>query len=94
MGAAFRSGLARLCELGRVQRCAVMCAEAVWWRCHRRFVADYLLVANERVFHILGPGAIAPASLTKGATLQPDRALTYPAGTVKANNMGMPISQS
>jgi uncharacterized protein (DUF488 family) len=79
MGRGFRSGLARLRELGRVQRCAVMCAEAVWWRCHRRIIADYLLVAGERVFHILGPNAVAPASLTKAATPQPDGALTYPA---------------
>jgi uncharacterized protein (DUF488 family) len=79
MGGGFRSGLARLRELGRVRRCAVMCAEAAWWRCHRRIIADYLLVAGERVFHILGPNAVAPASLTKAATPQPDGALTYPA---------------
>jgi uncharacterized protein (DUF488 family) len=56
-----------------------MCAEAVWWRCHRRIIADYLLVAGELVFHILGPKAVGPASLTKGATPHPDGALTYPA---------------
>ena len=55
MGDGFRSALARLRGLGSVRRCAVMCAEAVWWRCHRRIIADYLLVAGERVFHILGP---------------------------------------
>ena len=79
MGGSFRSGLARLRELGAARRCAVMCAEAVWWRCHRRIIADYLLVAGERVFHILGLKAVAPASLTKGAIPQPDGVLTYPA---------------
>jgi uncharacterized protein (DUF488 family) len=79
MGGGFRSGLAELREMGRVRRCAVMCAEAVWWRCHRRIVADYLLVAGESVFHILGPDSVAPASLTKVATPRPDGALTYPA---------------
>jgi uncharacterized protein (DUF488 family) len=79
MGAGFQLGLTRLRELGSVQCCAMMCAEAVWWRCHRRIIADYLLVAGERVFHILGPKTITPASLTKGATSQPDGALTYPA---------------
>ena len=79
MGAGFQSGFARLRELGSVRRCAVMCAEAVWWRCHRRIIADYLLAAGERVFHILGPKAVTPASLTKGATAQPDGTLTYPA---------------
>jgi uncharacterized protein (DUF488 family) len=75
MGRGFRSGLARLRELGRVRRCAVMCAEAVWWRCHRRIIADYLLVADARVFR----DSVVPASLTKAATPQPDGALTYPA---------------
>jgi uncharacterized protein (DUF488 family) len=72
MGGSFRSGFARLRELGSVQRCAVMCAETVWWRCHRRIIADYLLVAGEQVFHILGLKAVAPASLTKGAMPQPE----------------------
>ena len=36
-----------------------MCAEAVWWRCHRRIIADYLLAGGEQVFHILGPGKVA-----------------------------------
>jgi uncharacterized protein (DUF488 family) len=79
MGAGFRSGLARLRELGRVMPCAVMCAEAVWWRCHRRIIADYLLLAGERVLHILGPDAVRPASLTQVATPQPDGAVTYSA---------------
>ena len=79
MGGSFRSGFARLRELGHVRPCAVMCAEAVWWRCHRRIIADYLLVAGEGVFHILGTKTVAPASLTKGATPRPDGAVTYPA---------------
>ena len=87
MGGSFRSGLARLRELGSVRRCAVMCAEAVWWRCHRRIIADYLLVAGERVFHILGPKGVSPASLTQGATPMPDGALTYPAQAAKASNI-------
>ena len=87
MGGSFRSGFARLRELGAVRRCAVMCAEAVWWRCHRRIIADYLLVAGENVFHILGPKAVSPASLTKGATPMPDGVLTYPAQTAKASNI-------
>jgi hypothetical protein len=51
----------------------------VWLRrqCHRRIIADYLLVADARVFHTLGRGSFAPASLTKAATPQPDGTLTY-----------------
>jgi uncharacterized protein (DUF488 family) len=85
MGSGFRSGLARLRELGPVRRCAVMCAEAVWWRCHRRIIADYLLLSGEQVFHILGPGKIAPASPTPGARAGPGGVLTYPAQAGEAD---------
>jgi uncharacterized protein (DUF488 family) len=44
-----------------------MCAEAVWWRCHRRIIADYLIAAGETVFHILGPDRIEPARMTAAA---------------------------
>jgi len=79
MGSGFRSGLVKLRELGHARRCAVMCAEAVWWRCHRRIISDYLLAAGELVFHILGPGAVNPASRTPAAVLSPGGTLTYPA---------------
>ena len=79
MGNSFHAGFARLLELGRARRCAVMCAEAVWWRCHRRIIADYLLAAGETVFHILGPRAVNPASLTPAAIAHPGGVLTYPA---------------
>jgi uncharacterized protein (DUF488 family) len=75
----FRAGLAELRELGCAQPCAIMCAEAVWWRCHRRFIADYLVAEGERVFHIMGPGKVEPASLNPAAILQPDGTLVYPA---------------
>lgn len=78
MGDAFQGGLARLTELGREQRCAIMCAEAVWWRCHRRIIGDYLLAAGETVFHILGPEKIALAQLTSVVRRVPG-GLTYPA---------------
>ena len=51
------------------QRCALMCAEAVWWRCHRRIIADYLLAAGHRVMHIMGPRKVVPAQLTAGAQI-------------------------
>jgi uncharacterized protein (DUF488 family) len=76
---AFHSGLARLRALGQEKRCAIMCAEAVWWRCHRRIIADYLLAAGETVLHILGQGRIEPARMTAAARLGLDGSLTYPA---------------
>jgi uncharacterized protein (DUF488 family) len=79
MGEDFLSGLTRLHELGHAERCAIMCAEAVWWRCHRRIIADYLLVAGDRVFHILGRHQIEPAHMTDAAKPGPAGILTYPA---------------
>jgi len=67
----FRAGLAELRELGRTHVCAIMCAEAVWRRCHRRFIANYLISEGERVFHIMGAGKIEPAVLTPAATSNP-----------------------
>lgn len=74
----FRSGLARLRALGAERRSVVMCAEAVWWRCHRRIIADYLLAAGETVFHILAKGHVGPATMTPAAKLEPDGTLSYP----------------
>jgi len=74
---AYRHGLDRLRALGAEQRVAVMCAEAVWWRCHRRIVADYLLAAGEAVFHILGPRKVEAARLTPAARPAPGRGLVY-----------------
>jgi uncharacterized protein (DUF488 family) len=74
----FRCGIARLRELGHATTCVVMCAEAVWWRCHRRIIADYLIAADEIVFHILGVNNLAPARLTVGAVLEENGTLSYP----------------
>jgi len=74
----FRSGLARLRKLGHETTSAIMCAEAVWWRCHRRIIADYLITAGDTVFHILGTHQVVPASLTREAVPLPDGTLSYP----------------
>lgn len=66
MTASFPLGLAELIALGRQRTCAVMCSEVLWWRCHRRIIADYLLADGAAVFHIMGPGKTAPAVLTSG----------------------------
>lgn len=49
----FRLGIEQLLDLARRQRTAIMCAEAVWWRCHRSLIADYLKVAGLCVQHII-----------------------------------------
>lgn len=51
--AAFEAALAAVIELSRAQRTAIMCAEAIWWRCHRSFTADTLTARGFSVRHIL-----------------------------------------
>jgi uncharacterized protein (DUF488 family) len=63
----FREGFDELAELTTTQCCALMCAEALWWRCHRRIIADYLLAAGYPVFHIMGMGKIEAARMTEAA---------------------------
>jgi uncharacterized protein (DUF488 family) len=77
--APFRAALAEMLALARAQRCAIMCAEAVWWRCHRRIITDYLLAAGESVGHIMGPDEIDTAQMTPGAERTPAGALIYSA---------------
>jgi len=79
MGDDFHVALERLRQIGHSQRCAVMCAETLWWQCHRRIIADYLVASGEAVFHILGPGHVAQAFKTPAARLDPAAVLTYPA---------------
>ena len=74
---AFADGLQALRDAGHARRCAIMCAEAVWWRCHRRIVSDYLLAHGESVFHIMGRGNVEPAMLNPAARAA-DGVLVYP----------------
>lgn len=74
----FAAALEELLKLSSMRRCAIMCAEAVWWRCHRRIIADYLLARGRTVFHLMGEDRIEPAKLTPVAKLV-DGKITYPA---------------
>jgi len=78
LSGAFRSGFAQLLELSAERRTAIMCAEAVWWRCHRRIVADYLIDAGRSVYHLMGTTDVVPATLTKAA-VRAGAGLYYPA---------------
>lgn len=74
----FQAGLVRLIAEGRVRPTAMMCAEAVWWRCHRRIVSDYLIARGETVLHIMAEGRLEPARLTPGARVREDGTVVYP----------------
>jgi uncharacterized protein (DUF488 family) len=77
--AEFRRAVTKLIALGQQHRCALMCAEAVWWRCHRRIIADYLLQAGQSVTHLMGPDRLQPAKLTQAARPDGHGGLVYPA---------------
>jgi uncharacterized protein (DUF488 family) len=76
--AAFRAGLDELIALAAAPL-AIMCAEAVWWRCHRRIVADYLLLRGVPVLDLMPPAPPTPHELTPFARPQPDGSILYPA---------------
>jgi uncharacterized protein (DUF488 family) len=60
----------------------VMCSESVWWRCHRRLVADAAVLARGvAVEHLMHDGRLVPHPLTAGARLLPDRHLRYEMGS-------------
>ena len=67
----------RLLALARRRPTAVMCAEAVWWRCHRRLIADVLTARGVEVLHILDAGHVQQHALTDSARLVDGR-LVYP----------------
>jgi uncharacterized protein (DUF488 family) len=76
--AEFENGLAALIEAGEREQIAIMCAEAVPWRCHRSLIADALTARQIAVAHILGPGPAKPHVLTPFAKVQGVQ-VTYPA---------------
>lgn len=76
--AAFGSAITELEALAREQPTAYMCAEAVWWQCHRRLITDYMLARGWTVVHILGPDQQKRASMTDGAVVHGDGTIEYP----------------
>ncbi|MFV0132067.1 DUF488 family protein [Streptomyces sp. HMX87] len=63
------------------RRTAVMCSEAVWWRCHRRLIADFALLARGvPVHHLMHDGRLTAHTPTPGARLRGDGLLVYDAG--------------
>ena len=72
----FRKGVEDLLEVASERRVAVMCAEAVWWRCHRGLLADYLKAKGDKVVHILDEKKIEEHPYTPAARII-DNKLSY-----------------
>jgi uncharacterized protein (DUF488 family) len=65
----FRLGIKRLLEVGRARRTAIMCAEAVWWRCHRSLISDFLKAKDVEVVHIMAAGKSEAHPFTSAARI-------------------------
>ncbi len=74
----FALGLVALRQLARSAPTAMMCSEALWWRCHRRLVADRIVAAGDGVLHIASDGRSAAHMLSPFAGLNADGTITYP----------------
>lgn len=79
MSQPFQRALRELLDAGSRRACAIMCAEAVWWRCHRRIITDYLIYHASEVIHLLGNGRASSARMTPAATPTDEGVLVYPA---------------
>ncbi|TAH66863.1 MAG: DUF488 domain-containing protein [Rhodopseudomonas palustris] len=79
LGEAFAGAFDDLVSLGRDHRLALMCSEAVWWRCHRRIITDHLLLAGHSVDHLLAPGHSEHATPTPGVQKDTQGRVIYPA---------------
>ncbi|MEQ8035787.1 DUF488 domain-containing protein [Xanthomonas sp. WHRI 6106] len=75
--AEFAAGLEQATAMARERRTALMCAEALWWQCHRRLIADLLLHRGWQVLHILGETTAQPHQLNADAR-PVGRDLIYP----------------
>jgi uncharacterized protein (DUF488 family) len=66
----FQKGIARLRDVAaEAGPTAIMCAEAVWWRCHRSLIADYLKAGGGEVLHVLGSNKVEPHPYTSAARI-------------------------
>jgi uncharacterized protein (DUF488 family) len=79
----FAQALDELAAFARNASCAIMCSEGLWWRCHRRMVADSLLLRGFRVLHIMPDGKLETHRLTEFATVDRGRLLYNLAREVK-----------
>ena len=72
----FKQGVRELLELAADERTAIMCAESLWWRCHRSLISDYLKAMGIEVNHILGVKKVEPHRYTAAARIV-DGELSY-----------------
>jgi uncharacterized protein (DUF488 family) len=78
MSCEFAEALAELRDMAAERRTVIMCAEALWWRCHRRLIADRLVVSGDTVCHIGSDGRAYAHRLSAFAAVDAAGGVTYP----------------
>src|SRR5262249_6826323 len=66
----FQEGVAKLLEVAQRKRTALLCAEGLFWRCHRRLVSDFLMAKRITVRHIMPTGEVRPDKVTNRAVIE------------------------
>jgi len=74
----FSRAVKELISMAMMKRCAVMCAEKLYWKCHRKVLSDYLFALGIKVHHIIDENQILPHKLTQGAIISEGPTVTYP----------------
>ena len=69
----FKKGIEELLDIAEEGRTAVMCSEAVWWRCHRSMISDYLKAAGITVLHIMSDDKVVEHPFTSAAKIKDGR---------------------
>ena len=85
----FTAGVATLLPLAAERRLVIMCAESLWWRCHRSLISDYLKVKGIEVMHIIAERKAEPHSFTSAAQIV-DGELSY-RGVLQAGPLPGPM---
>jgi uncharacterized protein (DUF488 family) len=87
----FQRAIDDLANLAAQKRTAIMCAEAVWWQCHRALIADWLKVRGVEVLHILSENKVEPHPFTSAAQISDGR-LSYRAPRAGATHAELPLT--
>jgi uncharacterized protein (DUF488 family) len=74
----FQAAVSRLLSIASTKTTAIMCAEKLFWKCHRHLLSDYLTAHNVLVEHIMDHGHLQPHKLSEGAIVSADLRVTYP----------------
>ena len=74
----FHAAVEKLLSTAAMSRPAVMCAEKLYWKCHRRFLSDYLVGQGAEVLHIIEEGKVSAHKMTPGAVITATAGVIYP----------------